>query len=157
FGYEQGSTNFDWSPVYEIDNFNQSDPLADIDGQGNLDYYLTVAVPFVDLQAAINGTEGYQDFDESTPISFVAITSQNLNQINNDFNGIDDSSESLNAPYGGVGEPGDPDYVPGAGSVPYTPESTEPLEQVPEPTNYGLILATLSLIGVLGRRVYFLR
>jgi len=153
FGYEQSSANFSWSAVSTIDPgltpyLNGSGDLIDpynVDGtldKGDPipDFFITFVVPFSDMVTAFgNG------FGEETPISFVAITSQNLNQTNNDFNGIDDSPESLGTPYGG-----DPDGSGGgAGSLPYTVESESP---VPESAAYALLLGLATLGCAASRR-----
>lgn len=157
FGYEQSGTNFNWSPVSQIDpglsSYSVTDPDTGLtrtvdpynvdgvlDNQGNPqpDHFLTFIVPYADIISAFSALA--PGFDEMTPMTFVAITSQNLNQVNNDFNGIDDGS--LGTPYG-QGPDG------GGSSLPYTPESEVP---VPEPGAYALLASLCALVSVCGRR-----
>lgn len=126
-----GSSNVDWSPVTDID----AGPV-DIDGQGNPDHFLTFVVSFSDLTTSLG-------IEEDTTLGFVAITSQNLNQINNDYNGIDNNDPLFdgNAPWN------NPDLP--VTSLPYTPESEVP---VPEASAYALLLGFVALAGVFARR-----
>ncbi len=137
YGYEQNASNFNWSSVASIDG-----APTDLDGEGNPDYFLSILVPFADLQSAIATT--VPDFDQSSPLAFVAMTSQNLQQVNNDFNGIDGSTTSNDTPYSG-GSDGTPVGI----TDPYTPESTSP---VPEPSTYALLFGLISLGVAVKRR-----
>lgn len=145
FGYEQTSTNFNWSQVSDIDTVDPYNVDGQLDNQGNAqpDYFLTFIVPFDDIITAFSTV--VSGFNATTAMSFVAITSQNLNQVNNDFSGIDDSN--LNNPYGGT--PGDPNNPGGGLSQPYTPESEVP---VPEPSACALLVSLWALCLVFSRR-----
>ncbi len=156
YAYEQSGTNFNWSPTSDIDpglsSYQVTDPDTgitrtvdpyNVDGQLDKgdpkpDHYLTFIVPYADLIAAFRTV--VPSFDASSKVSFVAITSQNLNQVNNDFNGIDDSN--LGTPYG-EGPDG------GGISETYTPEALVP---VPEPVAYAFLLSFLALFIVFSRR-----
>lgn len=137
YGYEQTADNFNWSTVTSIDLADDPSVPADVDGIGNADYFLSFSVPFADLAAAM-ALEGVI-LSVDTPISFAAITSQNLNQINNDFNGVDGTDPNSTTPWtesGGVSET-------------YTPESQSP---VPEPATYALVFGCVTLGFVACRR-----
>lgn len=142
YGYQQTGDNFSFASVESIDpgsdpadynldgaTNNQGDPLPDM--------FISFIVPFADIVAVAEDFVGVGNFDENSLISFVAITSQNLNQINNDFNGIDDSA--LDEPYG----------TGGGISDPYTPDGEEP---VPEPAAYSLLLGLFAFACLLRRR-----
>lgn len=168
FGYEQSITNFDWSLVSDIDAGLSAYTVPDADAVGGVrtvdpynvdgqldnkgdpqpDYFLTFMVPFADLKLAIDSATEYgnqvTDFGASTVLGFVAITSQNLNQVNNDFNGIDDSA--LDVPYAGG-----PNGEEGGISRTYTPDSEEPMP-VPEPASSVLILGVCALALVVNWR-----
>lgn len=133
YGYEQTADNFNWSSVTSID----ATAPVDVDEIGNADYFLSFSVSFADLAAAM-ALDGVT-LDSGTPISFAAITSQNLNQINNDFNGVNGTDPNSTTPWtdsGGISET-------------YTPESEVP---VPEPSQYALLIGAAALGGVSIRR-----
>lgn len=137
YSYEQSGSNYNWSSVESIDGDDDANPSSpvDVDGFGSDDYFLTFSVPFSDLADALN-------IDSGTVLGFVAITSQNLQQINNDFNGIDNNDPNFNpdAPWN------DPDQP--IVSQPYTPESESP---IPEPAAFALLLGLAAGICLLRR------
>ncbi|WP_269526083.1 hypothetical protein [Coraliomargarita parva] len=138
YGYEADESNFSWESVANINNQDSdlsNDEPVDVDGEGEDDYLLSFSVPFADLVAAIGG-----DFDESYEITFVAITSQNLQQINNDFNGVDGTDPNSTVLWT---DPG------GGSSLPYSPESEGAL---PEPKDFALLIAAFCLFWVMGTR-----
>ncbi len=136
YGYQMDSSNFNWSSVAAIDGITDLTSVdADVDQVGNPDYFLSFSVSFSHLAAAM----GLDDASLlTTPISFAAITSQNLNQINNDFNGVDGTDPNSTTTWtdsGGVSET-------------YTPESEVP---VPESATYALLFS-LVMLGCAGSR-----
>jgi len=84
YSYGETAANFSWVPVSLI-----NDPTAtstDLDGGGRNDYFLSFMIPFADL-VAMAGTV-VPGFDESSTVNFVAITGTQLNNLNQDINGI---------------------------------------------------------------------
>lgn len=102
------------------------DPTDLDDGGATPDYLVQYTLSFNDLAAALFPTMTTQEASEEllgTAIGFGLWTSQNLNQVNNDVNGIDDASS----------------LTP---SNPYTPDGTEP---VPEPATYALLFGLFAM------------
>lgn len=135
WGGRQTGNTFDFSAGTGSDSFtlgsSVGDPV-DIDQHPSAlapDYLVQFELDFSDLADAMGLTT--EEFF-NTQIAFGLWTSQNLNQVNNDINGIGDYT-------------GDPDLTP---SNPYTPSGGE----VPEPSSYALIFGALALAFSASRR-----
>lgn len=84
FSYTQTAANYSWMAV-TLGN----DPTAtstDLDGGGSTDYFLSFSIPFSALVSmATNLVAG---FDESSFVNYVALTGTQINNFNQDINGI---------------------------------------------------------------------
>lgn len=126
--YAQTASNYSWLSVSAIDP-----GPADLDADGEDDYYLSFAVPFADLVTEVNalGLPGFGGLDDQTQVAYVTGTSTNSNSVNQDWSGPD----------GGTGW-SQPWAAIGAISSPIT---------VPEPASGALLVLGLALLAV-GRR-----
>lgn len=102
--------------------------VNDVDGNGNTDYYISFSISTLDLYTFINAQTGHSGVDENTFLQMVVSNSQNLQQFNNDYVGVD-------------GEP--TLWTEGGLSTP---------TQVPEPATYALIFGALALAFSTSRR-----
>ena len=83
--YTQTATNYNWSAVN-----NTIDPAAtnlDIDGGGQVDYFLTFAIPFADIIAQL-AASGITGINQNSTFSYVIATSTQGNSLNQDLNGV---------------------------------------------------------------------
>ena len=131
--------------------------VTDIDNNDGSDYFLTFSFDFnhlvevVRADAQPGGTldSSFQLFDDSFAFAMLVTTSQNANNINGDFGGIDGNTPgSGDVPFVDTGN-GTP---PGPGlSTPFLPEEET---FVPEPSAYALLAGLLALawVSVLRRR-----
>lgn len=125
----------------------------DLDGggkQGDEDRFLTFRLDFqafVDVVQADAVGEGswldtrFVDFDDSFNLQMLVVTSQNGNNINSDFGGIDDNSSNPSTPF--VGENGNPGS--GGLSGPVDPSGQQ---AVPEPSAFALLLGLFAVFCV---------
>jgi hypothetical protein len=87
--YDELSANYDFSPVD-----GTIDPMAstfDVDGEDN-DYFLSYAIPFQDIVAALLGNGIV--FDEDSDFQMVAGSSTQANALNQDLGGPDGGTSS---------------------------------------------------------------
>lgn len=124
----------------------------DLDGggkkQGDLDRFLTFKLDFQDfvdvvLSDAENGLidSGFELFDESFALQMLVVTSQNGNNINSDFGGIDDNNADPNIPFN---DPNDPNGGSGGLSLGVDPGGTV----IPEPGTLMLLLGIMAGIAL---------
>lgn len=129
--------------------------VTDIDDNDGEDYFLTFSFNFNHLVQAVRADaaltagdpnkldDSFQLFDDSFSFAMLVTTSQNANNINGDFGGIDgNEAGSGDVPYVG------PDPGPGL-SNPYLPEEEN---FVPEPSVSGFMLGFMALVLVFFRR-----
>ncbi len=140
YAYGETFLNFDWSPVSASNCSECTDPADyDLDGDGANDYFLSLAVPFVDVIAVL-GMDGVTGITPDTLIRYVAGTSTNTNSFGQDMVGVD----------------GDPNTTSGwsalgADSVQATIDPNSPFNPIPEPGT-GTLLA-LGLCGLVIARL----
>lgn len=96
--------------------------------QGDLDRFLTFKLDFQDFidvvqSDAENGLvdSGFELFDESFALQMLIVTSQNGNNTNSDFGGIDDNNADPNIPFN---DPNDPNGGSGGLSLGVDPGGT---------------------------------
>ncbi|WP_110130305.1 hypothetical protein [Coraliomargarita sinensis] len=129
----------------------------DLDGggnkQGDLDRFLTFKVDFQDFVDVVradaeNGIidDRYELFDETFAMQMLIVTSQNGNNINSDFGGINDNEVDPNTPFHNPGDPnGGSGGLSGGVDVHGNP--------VPESASFALLLGVFALFRV-SRRTY---
>jgi len=132
--------------------FNASDPnllsgatATDIDGNGDNDYFLTFSIDFSYLVSVVRDDAANLDasagdftlFDDSFAFGMLVATSQNKNNVNGDFAGIDGTATTGDEPFV------NPDGSQGGGlSTPYKPDEAV---FIPESSNYALIFGLFTL------------
>ena len=84
--YTEGASNYYWSQVTTV-NDPSVGTATDLDGGGQVDYFLGFSVPFADVvsQLALLGIA----FDENSTLSYVIATATQANSLNQDLNGVD--------------------------------------------------------------------
>jgi len=84
--YTEGASNYYWSQVTSV-NDPSVGTATDIDGGGQVDYFLGFSVPFTDVvsQLALLGIA----FDENSVLTYVIATATQANSLNQDLNGVD--------------------------------------------------------------------
>ncbi len=131
-----------------------SGDVTDIDENDGTDYFLTFSLDFnylvqvVRADATSGGLDsGYQLFDDTFTFGMLVTTSQDGNNVNGDFGGINgNEAGSGDVPFVSVG--GDPSG-PGLSS-PFLPDGAA---FVPEPRTYALLLGFgVLLCGIFGKR-----
>lgn len=130
FSYTETAANYSWVAVSPANS--PTGTTTDVDGGGDVDYFLTFVVPFGDFVAM--GTNIIPNFSESSVVTYVAATATQPNSLNQDLNGVTGNVNSADtwASLGGF-------------SQPYSLNGTL-ITAVPEPsaaTLLGLGLATL--------------
>ena len=89
--YAQDTGNYNFA-VVSATNDPEWDGNTDLNGDGNTDVFVSVAVPVADMDAFL-ATRGI-NFTPLTRLQFVALTATQTNSLNADFNGVSDSSTS---------------------------------------------------------------
>ena len=120
----------------------------DIDGAGSPDYFVSFKIDMVALNTAFLGMFALDhptdptpaDLTENTEMSFILMTANNPNALNQDFGGVEDDAFDYD-PDGSWDELG-------ISSSPYTASGESP---VPEPATYALLLG-FSVLGVVAVR-----
>jgi hypothetical protein len=117
--------------------------------QGDLDRFLTFKLDFQDFVNVVrtdaeNGLldENFAMFDETFALQMLIVTSQNGNNINSDFGGINDNEMDPDTPFV---DPNDPDGGSGGLSGPVDPSGEE---AVPEPSVFALLFGVFALFRV---------
>jgi hypothetical protein len=89
--YIQTALNYDWSAVTAT--IDPSATIYDVDGDTNVDHFLSFAVPLQDLvnQLALLGITGV---NQDTPFQYVIGTSTNAGTLNQDISGPNDGTTS---------------------------------------------------------------
>ena len=120
---------------YDLDNGGNKD--------GDLDRFLTFKLDFQDFvdvvrQDAVDEVLGgdYASFDDTFALQMLVATSQNSNNVNSDFGGVDDNDDDAGTPFS--------DVVTG----PIDPGGTE----VPEPAGFALWFGVAGLAFLARRR-----
>ena len=132
--YVQTGANYGWTPVSAL-----SDPPAlsyDLNADGSTDRFLTFVIRFSDVTAAMMN-RGIS-FDVNSIMRLVAFTSNQINSLNQDLNGV----------MGGVNSNLTWDQLGGM-SQPYTPTSIIP---VPEPSTLTIACLAGGLLLLFPRR-----
>lgn len=114
FSYPETAASYDWRPVD-----GTIDPAAstfDVDADGDTDYFLTFAVPFDDVVAAL-AARGIAGVDETSPLRYVLGTSTQSNALNQDLGGPDGGTDSdlTWEELGALASPSPANPVPGPG------------------------------------------
>ncbi len=156
FSTDSTASNTNFSAVSTIDTnligsgYDPYDLDADNTPKSGEDYFLTFKIDFAELVSVVrkDAQDGLIDsqfvlFDEDTALQMITVTSQNTNNINSDFGGINDDVRDPTLPFN------DPEQ-PGGSSTPITIDG-DPIP-VPEPSAYGLIFGLYAVIMVLGSR-----
>jgi hypothetical protein len=128
-------TNYNWQGV--TTGVSGNDPAAttnDADAGGKQDFFLSIALPFNRAVAALSAT--FPGFNDQSPMSFIAATSQNPNSLNQDLNAVNGSLDSSNS-FRDLG----------AVTRMYSSSGTAAL---PEPTSEGLLIGS-ALLAIAGR------
>jgi hypothetical protein len=83
--YSPTASNYNWSQVTST-NDPTVGTATDIDGGGQVDYFLGFSIPFADMvsQLALLGIP----FDENSPLTYVIATATQANSLNQDLNGV---------------------------------------------------------------------
>ena len=133
--YVEDATNFDYRA--------RNDPRSvwhapfDLNVDGNVDYYLSFAVPFADIVSEMSRLSGIT-ITANSPVTIVAVTSTQNNSFNQDLGGVQGgvSSKSTWTDLGGI-------------STLYVP-----LDQFATPEPGLFWMSGLALVGVLmGKRI----
>ena len=113
---------------------------------GDLDRFLTFSLDFQEFVDIVRADAvdpsvpdidaGYQLFDDTFALQMLVVTSQNSNNINSDFGGVNDDDDASGTPFTEV-VTGPVD--PGGGSI-------------PEPAGYALLLGAATVGLIIGRR-----
>jgi len=135
YSYAEEASNYDWSAV-TLANCAECSVVADLDldTDGSPDFFLSFAVPFDDIVAAL-ALDGVTGVTPSTYISYVIGTSTNANAFNQDLGGVDGDPAS-----------GDTWATLGAASLPFTVNPDVVL--VPEPGTALLLGAGLGALAL---------
>lgn len=110
FSYPETAAVYDWSPVD-----GALDPAAstfDVDADGENDHFLSFAVPFGDVVAAL-AARGIPGFDERSAVRYVLGTSTQDNALNQDLGGPDGGTSS-DLTWDELGATSDPTSASGA-------------------------------------------
>lgn len=120
--------------------------------QGDLDRFLTFKLDFQDFVDVVradaeNGLldSGYEFFDKSFALQMLVVTSQNRNNINSDFGGIDDNNVDPNTPFV---DPNDPNGGAGGLSGAVDPGGSA----IPEPATVAFLFCLLAGFTMQRRR-----
>jgi hypothetical protein len=90
--YAETAANYDWSPVdLAID---PAASLLDVDGDGDVDHFLSFAVPFQDVVNRL-ALLGLPNVDQDTPLQYVFGTSTQANALNQDLGGPQGGTTSI--------------------------------------------------------------
>jgi hypothetical protein len=121
--------NYSWLAVSGLDP-----GPADLDADGENDYYLSFEVPFFDLVTQVNalGLPGFAGLTDGTPVQYVAGSSTNSKSVNQDWSGPD----------------GDATW----GQAWSTANGLSSILAVPEPGTASLLALGLAALGVWQRR-----
>lgn len=86
--YTPTAGNYYWSQVTTI-NDPSVGTATDLDGGGQVDYFLGFSIPFSDVvnQLALLGIA----FDQNSTLTYVIATATQANSLNQDLNGVDDN------------------------------------------------------------------
>ncbi len=101
----QSSTNCRWVAVSAgASGTDPSSTTTDVDGDGATDYFVSLELPLAQIIAAM-AANGVAGFNESSSVSYVAVTAQQDNALNQDFNGLNDNDRTIdrNLTYAGLG------------------------------------------------------
>ncbi len=137
--YDNGSNlqtaNISFVEVEDIDpgltgvGYDPYDLDAGSKKKSGADYFLTFKIDFADLVAVIvaDAESGkidsqYSLFDDTSVIQMLVVSSQNTNNINSDFGGIDDNSRDPNLPFNDPDNPGGTSVLVDVGGNPVVPE-----------------------------------
>jgi hypothetical protein len=84
--YTPTASNYYWSQVTSV-NDPSVGSATDIDGGGEVDYFLGFSIPFADIvnQLALLGIP----FDQNSSLTYVIATATQANSLNQDLNGVD--------------------------------------------------------------------
>jgi hypothetical protein len=126
--YAETSSNYNWSAVDVT--IDPSATIFDVDGDGNVDRFLSFAVPLQDLVNRL-AVLGINNVDQNTAFQYVLGTATNANTLNQDISGPNAGTSSSSTW-----------AILGANSLGYSAAGT----QVPEPGT--AFLMGLGLFGL---------
>lgn len=132
--YLEGAANYRWTAV-NTTNDPSVGTATDLDGGGQVDYFLSFAIPFNDIVTQL-AAAGINGVDQNSVFSYVVATSTQGNSLNQDLNGVGKNYDG-SATWATLGALADP---------------TSPVASVPE-VNPSLAVAALAAL-IIGSRYY---